>query len=95
MSFLEVTALDSRRIYPCYRQTDGWDLAGKGMGQVKAAERGGQGRVWRDRKERARDTELCWEERRSLAPSRHLRITRRALTSHLAMSLSGPQTSYL
>lgn len=31
ISFLEVTALSSRRLYPCYKQTDGWDLWGKGL----------------------------------------------------------------
>lgn len=43
MSFLEVTALSSRRHYPCYRQTDGWDMVGKGMGQVKGVDREGCG----------------------------------------------------
>lgn len=29
ISYLEVTVLSSRRLYPCYKQTDGWDLVGK------------------------------------------------------------------
>lgn len=52
MSFLEVTALGSRRLYPCYRQTDGWDLVGKRIGQVKGVDRKeGQG-IWTSAKRR-------------------------------------------
>ena len=41
------------------------------------SEKSGQGMVWRDREGRAGDIGLCWEERRSPASGRGLRIPRR------------------
>lgn len=57
------------------------------MNKVKGA---GKGKVWRDREGRAGDWGLCQEE----DPGGQ-RVTSRARTDDLIVSLSGPQTSYL
>lgn len=66
----------------------------RGVNKVKGA---GKGKVWRDGEGRAGDWGLCQEESEAQprADPGSQRVTSRAPTDDLTVSLSGPQTSYL